>query len=298
MTIFLNDISHYQGTSFPINGPLMAKATEGVSFVDSAYAHNKKTTLAGGWPFAGYHFLDPGNAAAQASHAFSVIGKTPAMLDVERSSGGNASWADAKAFITAYRKLGGVLHLAYIPEWYWSGTWHSPDLTWLTDNNIGMISSHYVHTYSDTGPGWDSYGGVKPIIWQFTDGDTSRGFSYGLHGVDTNAFKGTQDQLGSLFLHGPNYTEDEMTPADWTKLQGLLDAQKTDILNAVGIKVWSYDPNTTDSAAYGTNVPYFQADAKTNPTAAPRWFPTQILLALKKIGDKIGVDIANIKNEP
>ena len=190
MTIKFHDVSHYQGDYHP-NGPTIAKATEGTSFVDSRYAQNKARTLAGGWEFSAYHFLDPGNVAAQAQHAFKVVGKTPLMLDVERSSGGNASWADTKAFCLAYRALGGVLHLAYIPKWYWSGTWHSPSLLWLTANNIGLISSNYT-TYSDSGVGWSAYGGVKPSIWQFTSTP-----------LDTNAFKGTQAQLGVLFRTGP-----------------------------------------------------------------------------------------------
>lgn len=309
MTLHFNDISHYQGSSFPISGPILAKATEGTSYTDGQYANNKKKTLALGFPFGGYHFLHKGNIDAQAAHAYAVMGKTPAMLDVEKAGDGSfPSWAETKAFILAYRKLGGIIHLAYIPKWFWRDYWGSPDMSWLALNNVALISSQYVHTYSDTGPGWDAYGGIKPKAWQYTDGDTSRGYSYGLHGVDTNAFKGTQAELGDLFLHGPNYQEDDMSAADVAAINAHTDAQvaalRADVMariDKVASDVALWDPKTKDLS--GMEVPWFQNDSVyhnppgTNYNARPAWFPPQIMLQLHAIAEKLGVDIANLKNE-
>lgn len=186
-----HDVSHYQGDYTP-TGPTIAKATEGTTFTDARYATTRDRTLAGGWPFAGYHFLRHGvDITAQAKHAYSVIGKLPAMLDVETASvdGSKATLAETLAFIDAYRALGGVLYLVYLPHWYWQ-MWGSPSLKPLLDRGCVLISSNYT-TYSDTGPGWDPYGGMAPGIWQYTSTP-----------IDTNAFKGTQSQLGKLFTTG------------------------------------------------------------------------------------------------
>ena len=68
MTLRFNDVSHYQGNYHP-DGPTIAKATEGTTFVDERYATTRSRTLAGGWPFAGYHFLTTQSASTQARHA-------------------------------------------------------------------------------------------------------------------------------------------------------------------------------------------------------------------------------------
>jgi glycosyl hydrolase family 25 len=198
MALRFNDVSHYQGNYQP-HGPTIAKATEGTSFVDDRYSTNRSRTLAGGWPFAGYHFLTTQSASAQARHAHATIGSTPAMLDVETGTTGNPSLSLTLAFIDAYRSLGGVLHLVYLPKWYWSGAWGSPSLKPLIDRGMALISSQYT-TYSDDGPGWNSYGGMKPAIWQYTSTP-----------IDTNAFKGTQAALGDLFREGPHVA---LTKAD------------------------------------------------------------------------------------
>jgi hypothetical protein len=197
MTLRFHDVSHYQGNYHP-NGPTIAKATEGTGFTDSQYSTNRSRTLAGGWPFAGYHFLTTEDASAQARHAHAVIGSTPAMLDVESGTSGNPSLSRVQAFIDAYRKLGGVLHLIYLPKWYWSDAWGSPSLKPLNERGMRLISSQYT-TYSDNGPGWDAYGGMKPVIWQYTATP-----------IDTNAFKGTQAELGNLFATGSTEGADDM----------------------------------------------------------------------------------------
>jgi hypothetical protein len=57
------------------------------------------------------------------------------------------------------------------------------------------VSSLYT-TYSDNGPGWASYGGVAPVVWQYTDTP-----------LDTNAFKGSVAELGDLWQNGTSMAD-------------------------------------------------------------------------------------------
>jgi hypothetical protein len=90
-----------------------------------------------------------------------------------------------------YAAKGGRVVLNYIPRWYWSGHWGAPSLRPLEQRGAGLISSQYT-SYSDSGPGWEPYGGVTPIIWQYTS--TPR---------DMNAFKGTIAELAAVFAGLP-----------------------------------------------------------------------------------------------
>lgn len=190
-TLLFRDVSHYQADYMP-TGPTVAKATEGDNFTDPEYAQIKARSAAKGYVFGAYHFLAAGNIAAQAAHAFAVIGtSTGCMVDVERGTGGSPTLADVLAFIDAYRRLGGILEVAYIPRWYWSGVWGSPSLLGIATRGVKVATSDYT-TYSDTGPGWTPYGGLKAsdiAWWQYTDKP-----------VDGDAFKGTAAALGEL-LH-------------------------------------------------------------------------------------------------
>ena len=200
MTIRFHDVSHYQGDYHP-SGPTIAKATQGLGNVDLTYARNRDRTVAGGWPFAGYHYLTTDDTGGQALHALNVVGRsTPLMVDVEDGSG---SLAHLLAFIAAYRRLGGLLTLVYVPRWYWEGTWGSPSLAPLAATGVALISSAYPHAgYSDTGVGWQPYGGMHPVIWQYTDSP-----------IDTNAFRGTEAELRALFTGTHTPTGDVPTMA-------------------------------------------------------------------------------------
>ena len=195
MTITFKDVSHYQGAYVP-TGPTIAKATEGSTYIDPEYGGIRKRTLAGGWAFLPYHFLRHGNIDAQVDHAFGVIGHHSLMLDVETPVAGAAdpTLADVYAFADRWKTVTGQqVALAYIPHWYWQGHWGSPSLTGLKSRGIGLISSLYDHGHADDGPGWNPYGGMTPIIWQYTSTP-----------LDTNAFKGTTAQLADLWANGTN----------------------------------------------------------------------------------------------
>lgn len=219
MTIWYPDISGFQaGVSLRGTVAVCCKATEGTGYVNPDYARARGNAAANGAWFFAYHFLHAGQAAAQAAHAHATVGRTPLMLDVEPTTGSNPSLADAVAFVDAYRKLGGVIGLVYLPRWYWSGglrllrqaasqgiigrrselanprpediiAMGSPSLAPLASRGMHLVSSSYT-AYSDTGPGWQPYGGLTPAVWQYTSS-----FAFNGYRVDFNAFKGTVDQL-------------------------------------------------------------------------------------------------------
>lgn len=202
MTLFGPDVSSYQrGLQLAAGTPFVAaKATEGTGWTDDTYTDFKAQAARIGAIFWAYHFLDEGNAPAQAEHAHAVVGDTPLMLDWEgvKDDQGNytsrPSVQDAIGFIDTYRRLGGRIWSTYLPPWYWSDPkgLGSPPLAPITGRGLALISSHYT-AYSDTGPGWAAYGGAQPQLWQYTDSQP-----YGGRPVDFNAYRGTPAQLAAL----------------------------------------------------------------------------------------------------
>jgi peptidoglycan hydrolase-like protein with peptidoglycan-binding domain len=194
MTIFYPDVSSFQtGISFAGCVIAMAKATEGTGYTNPDYASAKVRAANAGAFFCAYHFLHAGNGVGQASHAFSVVGSdVPLMIDFEPEYNANGTIAsapqvtDAVDFINEYRSLGGTTYMLYLPHWYWQGNLGQPSLASVINLGMLLVSSDYT-TYSDTGPGWAPYGGMTPVIGQYTSTATLNGVS----NVDMNAYKGT-----------------------------------------------------------------------------------------------------------
>ena len=247
MTIHFVDVSHYNGDYHPV-GPTFAKATEGTAYTDPTYTTNKSRTLAGGWLFVGYHYLTTSSATAQAAHAYSVVGAdVPLMVDVEKGSG---SLANLLNFVTAYRALGGLVTLAYIPHWYWSGSWGSPSLQPVADAGLALISSQYT-TYSDTGPGWDPYGGMTPAIWQYTSTP-----------IDRDAFRGTLAELEDLCNGGSGLGDVGvgMTDVNVVSLSAAaLTAIGHAVANADEVSVPKANPPDTFGIAHGISDAWSEA---------------------------------------
>ena len=208
MTIHYPDVSNYQAC-LSLAGAVacIAKATEGVTFNDRSYSTFKAQALAAGIPFAAYHWLHAYDVPAQARHAYAVVGPaTPLMIDDE-DTGDGLSIPRTLQFVQAYRALGGTVTLEYLPRWFWAGH-GAPDLRPLAAAGLSIVSSNYT-AYSDTGPGWNPYGGVTPAIWQYTSTLPFNGYP-----CDFNAFKGTVTQLRALFhgrpVPGPSEEDDTM----------------------------------------------------------------------------------------
>jgi lysozyme len=222
MTIFYPDVADYQaGISFSGCVIAMVKATENNNYTNPDYAAAKVRAANAGAYFCAYHFLHAGNGAGQASYAYSRVGGgIPLMIDCEPTYNSNGTIAsapqisDAVDFINEYRALGGTVHLLYLPHWYWQGNLGQVSLSPVIDLGMLLVSSDYTG-YSDTGPGWASYGGMTPLIWQYTSTASLNGVS----NVDMNAYQGTladfqaQVSTGAQTGGNPTLTEGDTGPA-------------------------------------------------------------------------------------
>lgn len=197
MTIFGPDVSSYQaGLDLSQSNDVsfvIAKTTEGTYYTDTAYPGFRNQAARLDIPFIWYHFLTTEPAADQVRHTLTGVGDPhlPGMLDAEPSArGGAPSWSKIMDYATKALDEGLNLRLIYLPHWYWQEL-GSPDLTDLTRLGLHLVSSAYVdHGYPGAGgTGWKPYGGLTPLIWQYTDNQDS---------VDYNAYQGTVDELKSL----------------------------------------------------------------------------------------------------
>lgn len=198
MTIAFPDLSNWEPNLNlePATVAVIAKATEGLYYKDKSYPRFKAEAAAQGSVFSGYHFLkaeqDP---AAQAAYYFAYAGTVPCMLDVETEGSSKPTLDEVLAFAARLKTIGGRCWASYFPHWYWELV--GGDLSRLTAAGIVLVSSNYT-AYSDSGPGWEPYGGATPRIWQYTNAK-----QYGGAPCDFNAFKGTVAELATLVNGAP-----------------------------------------------------------------------------------------------
>jgi peptidoglycan hydrolase-like protein with peptidoglycan-binding domain len=223
MTIFYPDVSSYQaGISFAGCVIAVAKATEGTDYINPDYGPAKVRAANAGAYFCAYHFLHAGDGASQASYAYGAVGsEVPLMIDCEAEYNSNGTLASAPQvtdvvdFVNEYRALGGKTYLLYLPHWYWQGDMGSASLTPVIDLGMLLVSSDYT-TYSDTGPGWAPYGGMTPVIWQYTSSATLNG----VNNVDFNAYMGTLADFEAQVTTGAAPTDGGQAPAEPTLTEG------------------------------------------------------------------------------
>lgn len=221
MTIFYYDVYAGDGQiQVPANAAaIVAKATEGTYYQDRLYSWFKQQAADRNLPFSGYHFLN-GNEdpATQAKYYFDYAGTTPCMVDVEPEDQANSrpTVDQTVAFIKALQGLGGHVWGVYFPKWYLDEV--GGDLSRVTALKAVIISSSYT-SYTETGPGWVSYGGATPVVWQYTSTP-----------LDTNAFKGTPDQLAALF----NGEDESLTPEDIAAIAKAVNEYSEDTVTVNG----------------------------------------------------------------
>lgn len=206
MTILGPDVSSYEKgldlSRLDDAAFFIAKASEGTYYTDDAYQGWRRQAASLGRPFIWYHFLSTEDAVAQVAHTKACIGdlELPGMLDFEPTKTMRPTMAHALDYADAAEAAGLNLRLVYLPRWYWQEL-GSPYLSGLTARGLYLVSSNYPggsgnpeQLYpGDSGPGWQAYGGPKPLtplIWQYTDKATDGGRT-----EDFNAFRGTVPQL-------------------------------------------------------------------------------------------------------
>jgi hypothetical protein len=237
VTIHFPDVSHYQsGLSLTGAPAAFAKASQGNTYRDPAYAGFRSQAATLQIPFAAYHWVDGADLAAQARNAYGAAGTVPLMWDAEAAGATVPRLVD---LTSRHRALGGNPRLVYLPHWWWENLGR-PDLRPLARVGLSLVSSNYpAGGYTENGPGWAPYGGMTPVIWQWTDAHAFNG-----QRVDFNAFRGTVDQLRALLgldpgggtaVAGDGYTDKDRASA--TNLQDRVDG------------LWHDTPSLWDGAA-------------------------------------------------
>src|SRR5262245_10318397 len=203
MTVFGPDVSKWQEGLVPPTPPSISfglcRASKGAEIdpvVDNAIAWCETNSV----PFCAYHFLVPlsvHDAVVQAAAFHEAVARDktiPCMLDWERSSEGwEPSFNDALSVIDAIRKQGHKVALLYTGDWYWEKkgkptlSGHGFDLVAADYDNskTGTGPQIYAARGGDAGPGWTAFGGLTPVLWQFTDRAT-----WGNKQLDMNAYRG------------------------------------------------------------------------------------------------------------
>jgi hypothetical protein len=150
-----------------------------------------------------YHFLEHGNADAQAANIASFIGdkSIPVHIDCEPTRTSHPTWGDVKAFRAACERRGLKVASVYLTESY-HGSMGSPSLRGYRLWRARYLSSRYaygsaLYTGDHDGRIWGGFGGVTPTLMQFASSCKITGYS---GRVDVNAFRGTLDDLRALGL--------------------------------------------------------------------------------------------------
>lgn len=209
-TIFGTDISSFQSgldlSRLTFASFVIAKTTEGTYYTDADYDGWRRQAAALGKTFAWYAFMSGEDVHAQVAHCLAHVGdKTlPGMLDVEPTGNYTPTLAQALAWIDAAHAAGLNLRLAYIPRWLHQ-QWGSPSLSGLSSRDVNLVSSSYPGGSGtpealypgDAANGWRPYGGVTPLIYQFTSQASDGGMD-----LDYNAFRGTLAELQQILGGG------------------------------------------------------------------------------------------------
>ena len=210
MTCFGPDISSYQSglvlSRLAEASFVIAKTTEGTYYTDADYQAWRQQAAQLRMPFVWYHFLSGENAAAQAAHTAANVGDSSlsGMLDFEPAGSFEPTIAQGLAYVDAAHAAGLRVVLIYLPHWYWLQL-GQPDLSGFAARGVQLVSSAYPGGSGspssiypgDGAAGWQSYGGMTPLIYQFTNQASDGG-----QPLDYNAFRGSAAQLAAAL--GPS----------------------------------------------------------------------------------------------
>lgn len=241
----------------------IVKATEGPyrdgsTFTNPLYHQQIKAVEQAGMVPGVYHFLvenNPGNPAAgakaQVNHFLKTVGTVRnriVAIDFEAYNPPygylSPSNATLRHFIAELRKRGiSKPIVVYSGQGYWNSgvpsgalrTYGESLVAWDAYYPLGFPTGQYGSTLYQRSLryGWGKrWGGVEPLMWQFTSTGRIDGFS---RGVDVNAFQGTPEQLNRLARGGNPPAPDPIEPG---KDDGWLGPPKAKILPVVPGGTW------------------------------------------------------------
>lgn len=194
------DISHWQGTvdfaAVAASGKsfVVAKATEGIGFLDSMWAANKGRAAAAGLKVSGYHFarpdLNPTDPVGEADWFVSQLGLSAGMLvpalDIERA--GSMTVAARQAWVEAWLNevytRTGARPMIYTSPSFWEN--YLGDTRRFADEGYTVlwVAHWFVNTPRTPGANWGSRGWT---FWQYDDCGTVPGIG---GCVDLDLFNG------------------------------------------------------------------------------------------------------------
>ena len=198
MTRRIIDVSHYED---PIDFKkvaaagivaIIAKATEGVTFVDPAYLKFKRAAAGYNFLWGSYHFGSSADFSAQVEHYLGTTNPGDSeliCLDFEQNPrGASMTLEQARAFVGLIIDRTGRYPVLY------GGGWLKQHLNGKPDELLGNCPL-WIAQYADKPvlpPGWKRY-----ALWQYTDGQNGPK-PHQVNGVgpcDRNQFNGTIAQL-------------------------------------------------------------------------------------------------------
>lgn len=222
MTVKGIDVASYQPTSYDTDGItfVFIKATEGTSYVNPKQAgqtaHAREHNLVCGF----YHFLHPGNIAAQARYFVDRCASLPGDIlacDWESSSAGAASGAEKDTFIKAVKELRPDHRVVlYCNTTFWKQrdtTSYAGDGLWIADPSAPTgkprIQAPWLfHQYSISG-------GMDRNLANFTSQAALRAWAAGTGSTST-------EQEDDMQLND-KVTLNGWVPKQWPKDEGLAD---------------------------------------------------------------------------
>lgn len=173
---------------------VIAKATEGSTWVDPQYARNRAKLRAKAIPFSAYHFAGPdttpGDATAEADHFVNTAGldgrNLLPVLDLERHNDLSAEllrdWA--ATWLARVEERLGVKPMIYTSSSFWIE--RMGDTKWFADNGYRLWIAHW-NVDSPTVPA-DNWSGRGWTLWQHA----VQGGLAGFNGkVDRDRYAGT-----------------------------------------------------------------------------------------------------------
>lgn len=185
------DFSHHNGvTSFEqiaahgVVG-MIAKATEGGSYVDPTYKERIGPAISAGLLWGAYHFLRPGDMKHQAAHFVAAAGPDIDIYCADHEDPG-VSLGSLKTFLAEVERITGKVPVLY------SGNVIKEQLGSVHDAELARCRLWIAHYTSAHAPTWPAATWPTWWLWQYTENGACPGLT-GL--IDVNRYQGTAAQL-------------------------------------------------------------------------------------------------------